>query len=178
MAESLAAPESGSASLRLPEPATTAALGLSLARALLTVAPARLVVHLEGELGAGKTSLVRALLAGLGHEGRVPSPTYTLVEPYALDRFRVLHVDLYRLRDPAELDDLGLLDELDLADDEGRGRLLLAEWPDRGGHRLPGADLCVQLAIEGNGRTARVLVATPAGFPVLQALLGNLEKGV
>jgi tRNA threonylcarbamoyladenosine biosynthesis protein TsaE len=109
----------------LPDSSATEGLGAALASAVLDAAPSRLVIYLEGELGAGKTALARAVLAGLGHAGRVPSPTYTLIEPYPLSSYRVLHIDLYRLRDPAELDDLGLADEL------GPGSLLLAEWPSR-----------------------------------------------
>jgi tRNA threonylcarbamoyladenosine biosynthesis protein TsaE len=146
----------------LPDPAATAAFGAVLARAIVATPSPVLVLHLEGDLGAGKTSLVRGLLAGLGHTGRVPSPTYTLVEPYQLGRFRVLHVDLYRLRDPAELEDLGLRDEL-TAGAEGTTGLLLAEWPARGGDRLPAADMVVAMAVAGTGRTIRLEPRSPAG---------------
>ena len=154
----------------LPDPAATAELGALLAGALLAVAPGSLVLYFNGELGAGKTALIRAVLVGLGHRGRVPSPTYTLVEPYELDSYRVVHVDLYRLRDPAELDDLGLHDELRLRDEAGRGYLLLAEWPARGAGRLPPADLECQLVSAGPGREV-VLVAKTG---VAERLLGKL----
>jgi tRNA threonylcarbamoyladenosine biosynthesis protein TsaE len=165
VAESLIRPGSVAQTGPLPDPAATAALGAALAQALVLAAPARLVAYFEGDLGAGKTALIRALLAGLGHEGRVPSPTYTLVEPYLLAQFRVLHVDLYRLRDPAELDDLGLSDELGPVDALGRGRLLLVEWP------------VVALAVEGDGRRAALEARTPAGLAVLGKLQGGFPAG-
>ena len=158
----------------LPDPAATAELGKLLAGALLAAAPANLVVYFEGELGAGKTALIRALLAGLGHRGRVPSPTYTLVEPYELDRYRVVHVDLYRLRDPAELEDLGLDDELRLRDPVGRGSLLLAEWPGRGAGRLPVADLECRLVSAGTGRN----VVLTAQRGVADRVLGELGRAL
>jgi tRNA threonylcarbamoyladenosine biosynthesis protein TsaE len=148
----------------LPDNGATSRLGAALARAVLDAAPPRLVIYLDGELGAGKTALTRAVLAGLGHTGRVPSPTYTLVEPYLLNSFRVFHIDLYRLRDPAELDDLGLADEL------GPGSLLLAEWPSRGDGRLPPADLVCQLGFEGEGRRALLTSLTGEGARVLVQL--------
>lgn len=148
----------------LPDNAATSQLGAALARAVLDAAPARLVIYLDGELGASKTALARAVLAGLGHTGRVPSPTYTLVEPYPLDAYRVFHIDLYRLRDPAELDDLGLTDEL------GPGSLLLAEWPSRGAGRLPPADLVCQLGFDGEGRQALLRALTGEGARVLVQL--------
>jgi len=129
-------------------------------------------MYLDGELGAGKTALARAVLAGLGHTGRVPSPTYTLVEPYPLARYRVFHIDLYRLRSPAEFDDLGLADEL------GPGSLLLAEWPSRAEGRLPPADLLCALTIDGQGRQVLLTSATGQGDRVLDALEQVLPPGI
>lgn len=177
MAESLTGPGERPVTWRLPDPAATARFGAALAHSLPGSQPAPLVLYFEGELGAGKTSLVRGLLAALGHAGRVPSPTYTLVEPYALDRHRVLHVDLYRLRDPAELDDLGLADELAAPDDRQRGRLLLAEWPGRGADRLPAPDLVLRLAIDGEHRTVRLEPRTTAGARVLDEVQRALPGG-
>lgn len=148
----------------LPDNAATSQLGAALAQAVLAAAPPRLVIYLDGELGAGKTALARAVLAGLGHTGRVPSPTYTLVEPYPLDRYRVFHIDLYRLRSPADFDDLGLADEL------GPGSLLLAEWPARGAGRLPPADLVCALTIDGEGRRALLTALTGEGARILVQL--------
>ena len=104
------------------------------------------VVALEGDLGAGKSTLARAIIAALGWEGDVPSPTFTLVQPYEDLRVPVWHVDLYRLEQPAEADALGLF-ETDAA--------LLIEWPQRLGHRLP-AD-ALRLHIEGSGDAPRRL---------------------
>ena len=130
----------------------TEALGEALARPLAAASRhAATVVHLEGPLGAGKTTLVRGLLRGLGHTGRVRSPTFTLLEPYELSSCNVSHLDLFRLSDPAELDYLGLTDLLTARS------LLLVEWAERGGERLPGADLeiCLDYADEGRAATLR-----------------------
>ena len=154
----------------LPDSRATASCGALLAGVLRDLAPARLAFYFEGELGAGKTALIRALLCGLGHTGRVPSPTYTLVEPYLLPRHRILHVDLYRLRDPAELDDLGLIDEWSQGDHAGRGTLLLAEWPSRGGGRLPGPDIECCLTVSGAGRQAEFIAQSEAGGRVVALL--------
>lgn len=156
----------------LPDTAATSRLGAALAQAVLAAAPSRLVIYLDGELGAGKTALTRAVLAGLGHTGRVPSPTYTLVEPYPLDCYRVFHVDLYRLQSPADFDDLGLAEEL------GPGSLLLAEWPSRGEGRVPPADLLCALSIDGQGRQALLTAPTGEGARVLAALEQVLPPGI
>jgi len=138
--------------LTLADPQETERFGHALGRALAVPTGAGLTIWLEGELGAGKTSLARAILRGLGYTGRVPSPTYTLVEPYELDRGRLFHVDLYRLQSPDETEELGL-SEL-----PGAGELLLVEWPERGGDRLPAADLRLRLAVRANGRELVALV--------------------
>ena len=105
-------------------------------------------VLLEGELGAGKSTLARAMIDALGHDGPVPSPTYTLVEPYDLERGTVYHVDLYRISDPEELRYLGWA-ELD----DG---LRLVEWPDRAPELAARADIRIALAYEGQGRAASI----------------------
>ncbi|HAJ92602.1 MAG TPA: tRNA (adenosine(37)-N6)-threonylcarbamoyltransferase complex ATPase subunit type 1 TsaE [Gammaproteobacteria bacterium] len=115
------------------------------------------IIYMRGDLGAGKTTLARGLLRGLGHTGKVRSPTYTLVEPYALAPCRVYHLDLYRLADAEELEWLGLRDML--AD----AALLLVEWPERGSGYLPAADLTIDLGFSGGGRVASMVAATPAG---------------
>jgi len=118
----------------------TRACGARLAQALLdsNLAASPILVTLAGELGAGKTTFVAGFLAALGHEGPVRSPTYTLIEPYRLQGRDIQHCDLYRLRHPDELDDLGWRDLC------VPGTLLLVEWPDRGGDRLGAADLAIQ----------------------------------
>jgi len=143
----------------LADAQATESLGVQLAR---VVTPG--IIYLNGDLGAGKTTLARGLLRGLGHTGKVRSPTYTLVEPYMLDSCRVYHLDLYRLADPEELEWLGLRDML--ADTA----LLLVEWPERGRGCLPTADLGIQLDYSGSGRKASLVAATPAGQHWLEQL--------
>lgn len=121
----------------------TAALG----RVLAATRPARAVVHLRGDLGAGKSSLARALLRALGVEGTIRSPTYTLVERYPLAQGgEAWHLDLYRIGDPGELEYLGL--------DADEVSLWLVEWPERGHGALPVADLVIDLAVREEGRVA------------------------
>lgn len=148
----------------LADPAATDALGAALAAAQLTSQPAGLMVWLHGGLGAGKSALARAWLAGLGHRGRVPSPTYTLVEPYEVPGWTVRHADLYRLGGPGETDDLGLDEPADSP------VLCLVEWPERGRGRLPPADLEVFLEPDGAGRLARVVALSRDGRGLLSAL--------
>ncbi|HQR48649.1 MAG TPA: tRNA (adenosine(37)-N6)-threonylcarbamoyltransferase complex ATPase subunit type 1 TsaE [Steroidobacteraceae bacterium] len=140
----------------------TRALGARLANAFLAADEAgAIVVGLSGDLGAGKTTLVGGLLGALGHDGATRSPTYTLVEPYRLAGRDVHHCDLYRLRDPSELDDLGLRDLMTPRS------LLLVEWPERAGGRLGAPDLSLVLAYADGGRTAELSAASEAGKRVL-----------
>lgn len=138
--------------LQLPDAASMEALGLRLAPVL-----DHAIVYLQGELGAGKTTLARGILRGLGHTGKVRSPTYTLVEPYALADLTVYHLDLYRLSDPEELEWLGIRD-LSRGDE-----LLLVEWPDHGAGHLPPADLVIAIEYHGAGRMLHVQALTPRG---------------
>lgn len=123
------------------------------------------LVFLHGDLGAGKTTLVRGLLRGLGHQGAVRSPTYTLIEPYETGEQHIYHLDLYRLGDPEELEYLGLRDLLD-----GEG-LLLVEWPERGAGVLPEPELIIEIEHAPPGRRLR-LSPNPAWTPLFEAPLG------
>lgn len=134
--------------------------------ALGSVLPRRLVVHLQGELGAGKTTLVRGMLRALGHPGRVPSPTYTLVEPYELGGRELKHLDLYRIADPEELEFLGIREM------EG---IVFIEWPERGGHFLPAPDIRCRLSVVPEGRSLDIEGVTDLGRAVCQAWGRGLE---
>ena len=144
--------------LHLRDAASTDALG----RALAHVLPAPAVVHLHGDLGAGKSSLARALLRELGVQGAIRSPTYTLVERYTTPRGEAWHLDLYRIADAGELDYLGL----DAADPV----LWLVEWPERGRAGLPPPDLEIALEISGEGRDVALTPRSPGGAAALDAL--------
>ncbi|MCB1878268.1 MAG: tRNA (adenosine(37)-N6)-threonylcarbamoyltransferase complex ATPase subunit type 1 TsaE [Chromatiales bacterium] len=130
--------------LALADEAATLALGAELARRC----PPGTVIHLHGDLGAGKTTLARGFLRELGWTGPVRSPTYTLLEPYDLPAGTVVHLDLYRLADPEELEYLGLDDLL------AARATMLVEWPRQGGDRLPKPGLTVQLQPVGTAREA------------------------
>ena len=131
----------------LADEAATQALGAALAVGL----PSGVVLYLEGDLGAGKTTLARALIQQLLPGARVKSPTYSLVETYDTPRGVLHHLDLYRIADPGEFDYLGL-------DDAGAAWLI--EWPERGGDRIPPADLVLCLRHLGDGRVAELQPAT------------------
>lgn len=135
----------------------------AFARALVPVRP--LVMGLRGGLGSGKTTWARAMLRGLGYAGRVPSPTYTLLEHYALDGLAVVHLDLYRLSGDEELENLGLRDWL--ADP---GCWVVLEWPERAPSLLARCDVVLDFAESAsNGRTVVMSAASSAGIEALKA---------
>ena len=126
------------------------------------------VLYLSGELGAGKTTLVRGFLRALGVEEPVPSPTYTLLELYPAGALTAVHLDLYRVRDAGELESLGLREWA------RSGHLWLIEWPERGGTGLPGADLALAFSVSDPGHDIDVSAASALGESWLERL--RVEK--
>lgn len=126
----------------------TEALGAALWQAL----PDKCLLFLHGELGAGKTTLVRGMLRAAGHRGTVKSPTYTLVEEYEIDGRRLFHFDLYRLKDPEELEWMGIDDYLQ------QDALCCIEWPEQGQGVLPPADIEIGLQYSQQQRVAQINV--------------------
>lgn len=153
--------------LDLATPEALEALGALLARHC----PRPAVIFLEGDLGAGKTTLARGFLRALGHRGAVRSPTYTLLEPYEPADGPIFHLDLYRLADPEELAYLGLRDLV------GERAILLVEWPERGQGGLPPADLRIRIAHRGGGRRIHLEPISPAGCLLAGEVTGAGSSG-
>ena len=130
----------------LPDLAAMDAFGARIAARL----EAGDVVALSGGLGAGKTTLARAIIAALGHQGEVPSPTYTIIEAYDHLRLPLAHADFYRLEDPSEVQEIGL-------DDYREGAALIAEWPDHAGGFAHEAG-CLSIALETVKEGRRAIV--------------------
>jgi tRNA threonylcarbamoyladenosine biosynthesis protein TsaE len=153
------------ASLRfdLPDSGDSEALGRALAQSF-PGAGCGAILHLRGELGSGKTTCARSLLHALGVTAPVRSPTYTLVDTYAVAALTCVHVDLYRVQTTSEVEELGLRDMT------GPGYLMLIEWPEKGGVAVPPADLNLQLVYKGDARSA----ALSAGSEMGRAWLGKL----
>lgn len=126
----------------IADEAAMLALGAQLVRQF----PRGGLITLHGDLGAGKTTLVRGMLRELGYHGTVKSPTYTLVEPYQVQGRDIFHFDLYRLADPEELEYMGIRDYL------RPDALCLIEWPEKAGDLLPAANLRVEILHDGNAR--------------------------
>lgn len=165
------APDTSSFSIDLADTAATEALGARLAGAL---APG-LTVFLDGDLGAGKTTLVRGVLRALGHAGKVKSPTFTLLESYAISslNFPLYHFDFYRFTDPDEFIEAGL-DEYFGQTGDAAG-VCLVEWPDKAGGHLPSPDLRIALAVVGEARHARLSACSEGGRACLDRLLHDAE---
>jgi len=146
--------------LHLPNAAATERVGAALARALI----GGMVIALHGDLGTGKTTLVRGVLRELGWTGSVKSPTYTLVEYYPISSLYLYHFDFYRLQRPDEWVDAGFRDYF------SSGAVCLVEWPDKAGAQLPAADMTIDLATAGDARKATLSADTEAGINCLRRL--------
>jgi len=137
---------------------------LSLAKRLAARLKPGMVIYLHGDLGAGKTTLVRGVLNALGYSGRVKSPTYTLVEPYSIAGLDLRHFDLYRLHDEAEWEAAGFRDEYD------GHNIFLIEWPEHAMELIPQADVTIDFEILAQGRKVEVHANTETGKQCLERL--------
>ena len=146
--------------LKLPNEASTLRLGEALA---VGVAPGR-VLFISGDLGAGKTTLVRGLLRGLGYAGRAKSPTYALVEPYELSSLDLYHFDFYRFKDRSEWLNSGFREHFH------PGSVCVVEWPEKAGDLLSPPDLRIRLEFDGEARRARLEAVSEAGRAWLSSL--------
>ncbi len=148
------------AEFRLVDESATLDLGKSIAAGLVP----GMLVALHGPLGAGKTTLARGVLRGLGYEGRVKSPTYALVELYELSRLDLYHFDLYRFADPQELIESGLQEAFN------GSNVCIVEWAEKAGGLLPVADLAVDMEMANGERIARLTARTENGIRCLRQL--------
>jgi len=138
---------------------------LEFAAKLAELCQPPLIIHLQGDLGSGKTTFARGFINKLGHSGNVKSPTFTLVETYELELAHLYHFDLYRLRDPLELEYIGireLVGELDV--------ICLIEWPERGGSALPIADIVISLEYQGEARVVDCQANSTKGQIIIDEL--------
>ena len=159
--------------LTLDDAKATDAFGHALAQALQQeLAPIRaagLQINLSGDLGAGKTALVRAILRELGVDGPVKSPTFALLEPYTVSSLDFYHFDFYRLKESAEFGSAGFRELF------GPGRICVIEWPERAGPRLPTADASITLTVNGDGRMATISTTSELGHACLSSAMKNFQ---
>jgi len=152
----------------LADEQATIAVGEGLAKIVLAnneqedKVKSALIVYLNGDLGAGKTTLTRGFVRGMGHKGNVKSPTYTLVEPYDLPPWQVYHFDLYRLGDAEELEYMGIRDYF------AENCCCFIEWPEKGAGILAKADIVIELDYQDEQRTVELLACSKRGEAVLQ----------
>ncbi len=148
---------------------------LGFASKLAEVIVPNLTIYLHGDLGAGKTTLTRGVLQALGYEGRVKSPTYTLVESYDIQskvfsNFTLYHFDLYRFNDDEEWDNAGFRDYFNAQS------VCIIEWPEKAQQVLPAADLDVYLTMQGSGRSLRIVANSVLGTQCLETFLTHISK--
>lgn len=148
----------------LPNEAATVAMGGALADVIKNKLRQGIVVYLNGDLGAGKTTLTRGFVQAMGHSGHVKSPTYTLVEPYQLDDWQVYHFDLYRLADPEELEYMGIRDYF------SESSCSFIEWPEKGTGMIAKADLVIDMVYLGEQREIKLSAKSALGEQVLALL--------
>lgn len=146
--------------INLANESETLALGAKLAQ----LCPTPCIIYLQGELGAGKTTLVRGFLQSLGYRQTIKSPTYTLVESYEINDQTIFHFDLYRLRSSEEINDIAIRDYLKIP------AIMLIEWPEKGSGYLPGPDLILHLQAQGLGRQLQITTNSATGKKLLQQL--------
>lgn len=148
----------------LADELATIALGKQLAELVKKELKQGIIVFLNGDLGAGKTTLTRGFVQGMGHVGNVKSPTYTLVEPYDLADWQVYHFDLYRLADPEELEYMGIRDYFN------SNCCSFIEWPEKGQGMLPAPDMIIDLAYHDEQRQVSLQAKTALGERLLSIL--------
>jgi tRNA threonylcarbamoyladenosine biosynthesis protein TsaE len=148
----------------LADEVATIAMGKRLAELVKSELQQGITVYLNGDLGAGKTTLTRGFVQGMGHVGNVKSPTYTLVEPYDLGEWQVYHFDLYRLADPEELEYMGIRDYF------SERSCSFIEWPEKGSGMIAAPDMVIDLAYSGEQRSMTVQADTVIGKKLLLAL--------
>ncbi|UTF61621.1 tRNA (adenosine(37)-N6)-threonylcarbamoyltransferase complex ATPase subunit type 1 TsaE [Gilvimarinus sp. DA14] len=147
----------------LPDEAATVAAGELIGGAMAQV-KGLITVHLQGDLGAGKTTLTRGVLRHFGHSGAVKSPTYTLVEVYQLPERDLYHFDLYRLGEPEELEYMGIRDYF------ATDSISLIEWPSRGEGVLPAPDVIATLKVQDGGRIVKLEASSDRGAALIARL--------
>lgn len=149
----------------IPDEISMLRFGKKLAETLLTLPVQKaIMIYLNGDLGAGKTTLTRGMLQGIGHQGNVKSPTYTLVEEYNIAGKMIYHFDLYRLADPEELEFMGIRDYFET------NSICLIEWSEKGQGILPEADLFVNIDYHDDARNIELVSKSNLGEEIIQAL--------